>query len=169
MLYSRFSLVIYFIIAYICHFQSPNSSHPLPPWYPYICSLHLLTQTSDPGCLALQSWESSVPYKEICDTLSCLQSPTPAMPLWQLSRYPSQPLPRKSEPACSSSGLLEHLGLNSGHLPHCIMPSPLLKSFSDSQYLSTPGPKENISKCSLDEMNVWFPLIGILCFMYLEC
>ena len=165
MLYSRFSLVIYFIVAYIYHFQSPNPFHPLPPWYPYICSLHLLTQTSDPGCLALQSWESPAPYKEICDTLFCLQSPTPATPLWQLPRYP----PRKSEPACSSSGLLGPLRLNSGHLPHCIMSSSLLKSFSDSQYLSTPGPKEGVSKCSLDEMNVWFPLIGILCFMYLEC
>ena len=27
---------------YICQSQSPNSSHtPLPPWYPYVCSLRL--------------------------------------------------------------------------------------------------------------------------------
>ena len=27
---------------YICQSQSPSSSHPpFPPWYPYVCSLHL--------------------------------------------------------------------------------------------------------------------------------
>ena len=44
-LYSRFSLVIYFIhsiTVWICRFQSPSSSLPsLPLWCPYICSLHL--------------------------------------------------------------------------------------------------------------------------------
>ena len=29
------------VSAYICQPQSLNSSHPLPSWYPYICSLHL--------------------------------------------------------------------------------------------------------------------------------
>ena len=38
-----FSLAIYLnIVVYICQSQSPNSSYPLcPPWYPYVCSLHL--------------------------------------------------------------------------------------------------------------------------------
>ena len=47
-LYSRFLLVIYFILlVYICQSLSPNSSHhhhppaTFPPWCPYVCSLHL--------------------------------------------------------------------------------------------------------------------------------
>ena len=46
MLYSRFSLVIYFIHSISSVYMSipsPNSSHPspFPLWYPYVCSLCL--------------------------------------------------------------------------------------------------------------------------------
>ena len=43
-LYSMFSLLILraVSIVYMCHYKSPNSTHPpFPSWYPYICSLHL--------------------------------------------------------------------------------------------------------------------------------
>ena len=41
---SRQLSILYIVsIVYICQSQSPNSSHPppFPPWYPYICPLHL--------------------------------------------------------------------------------------------------------------------------------
>ena len=36
-------LSILYIVVYICQSQTPNSFCPslFPPWYPYICSLHL--------------------------------------------------------------------------------------------------------------------------------
>ena len=43
-LYSRFfiSLSVLYLVVYICQSQSPNSFQPpFPPWYLYICSLHL--------------------------------------------------------------------------------------------------------------------------------
>ena len=32
---------ILYRVVYLCQSQSPNPSHPPPPWCPYICSLHL--------------------------------------------------------------------------------------------------------------------------------
>ena len=34
-------LSILYIVEYICQSQSPNSSHPFPSLYPYVCSLYL--------------------------------------------------------------------------------------------------------------------------------